>query len=386
MKKVLCVLLSLVMAFSFVFVATAAGEEEKEALKFNEDGTFKILQFNDTQDVGLGANSKLVKFIEKALDLEKPDLVVFVGDQLSDFYPFGTKEDMKKSINNIIAPLAERNIPFLVTLGNHDYDHFSIFSKAEQAEAYASLGNCYNADDGWDEFTVNAPILSSDGNSIAMNIFMMNTHKKAETGGYSGVIAEQNVWYEKVSAELKAANGGKDVPSMLFQHIPPKEIYSLLEICEWNEEGAVYSQNDGNWYKLDETKAEGYLGEAPCSENFDNITGQYQSWVKTGNIMGAFFAHDHVNNFVGTTDEGIVMGYNSGTGFRAYGLGSERSARVFEFNEEDVENYETRTLTYKEATGDETVVTISDAFAPTLLTYIMKVVYFFFGPLIKLFS
>lgn len=385
MKKVLSILLSLVMVFTFVFVATAA-EEEKEVLKFNEDGTFKILQFNDTQDVGLGVDSRLVKFIEAALDLEKPDLVVFVGDQLSDFYPFGTKEDMKKSIDNIIAPLAERNIPFLVTLGNHDHDHFAKFSKAEQFQTYSSYGNCYNATDGWDEFTVSAPVFSSDGGSIAMNIFMMNTHNKAETGGYSGVVAEQNAWYEQVSAELKAANGGKDVPSMLFQHIPPKEIYSLLKVCEWNEDGAVFAQRDGNWYIIDETKAEGYLGEAPCSEDFDNITGQYQSWVATGNIMGAFFAHDHVNNFVGTTDEGIVMGYNGGTGFRAYGFGGERSVRIFEFNEEDVENYETRTLTYKEATGDETVVTISDIFTPVLLNPIMKIIYFIFGPLIKLFS
>lgn len=383
MKKVLCVLLSVVMVLSCAVIGIAA--EEEKVLKFNEDGTFKIMQINDSQDIGKGVNSRMVEFIEAALDKEQPDLVVFVGDQLSDFYPFGTKEDMIKSIDNIISPLAERNIPFLVTLGNHDHDHFDKFSKAEQFAAYASYDNCYMPTDGWDEFTVNAPILTSDGESVAMSIFMMNTHNKAESGGYSGVVAEQNTWYEEVSAELKAANGGKNVPSMVFQHIPPKEIYSLLEVCSWNDDGAVYSQLDGNWYKLDETKAEGALGEAPCSEDFDNITGQYQSWVATGNIMGAFFAHDHVNNFVGTTDEGIVMGYNGGTGFRAYGVGDGRSVRVFEFNENDVENYATRSLTYKEVVGKDVNIIISDVFSPTLLTDIMKIIYFFFGWLIDMF-
>ncbi len=383
MKKVLSVLLSLVMVLSFAVIGGAA--EEEKVLKFNEDGTFKIMQLNDTQDVGKGVDGRLVEFIEAALDKEQPDLVVFVGDQLSDFYPFGTKEDMTKSIDNIISPLQERGIPFLVTLGNHDHDHFGKFNKAEQFAAYSSYDNCYMPTDGWDEFTVNAPILTSDGESIAMNIFMMNTHNKAESGGYSGVVAGQNEWYEAVSAELKAENGGEDVPSMLFQHIPPKEIYSLLTVCEWNEEGAIYSQNDGNWYKLDETKAEGDLGEAPCSEDFDNITGQYQSWVKTGNIMGAFFAHDHVNNFVGTTDEGIVMGYNGGTGFRAYGVGDGRSVRIFEYNENDVENYTTRSLTYKDVIGKDVVGIIADVFTPALLTPIMKVIYFFFGWLIKMF-
>lgn len=383
MKKFLCVILSVVMIFSLAVMTTAT--ENEKVLKFNEDGTFKILQFNDTQDIGNGVDERMVEFIEAALDLEKPDLVVFVGDQLSDAYPFGTKEDMTLCIDNIIAPLAERNIPFVVTLGNHDHDHFDVFTKAEQRAAYSSYDNCYMPEEGWDEFTVNVPVLTSDGADVAMSVFMMNTHNKAESGGYSGVVADQNTWYENVSADLKTANGGEDVPSMVFQHIPPKEIYKLMRECDYNEEGAIYSRRDNKWYVLDETKAQGDLGEAPCSEDFDNITGQYESWLKTGNVMGAFFAHDHVNNFVGVTEDGIKMGYNGGTGFRAYGVGDERSARVFEFNENDVENYSTRLLTYKEATGKEIPVVLVDLFTPALLNPLMKVVYFFFGWLIKMF-
>ena len=384
MKKLLSVLLALTMVLSLV--AFAGAQETEKVLRFNEDGTFKIMQINDTQDVGKGVNEKMVKFIEAALDKEQPDLVVFVGDQLSDAYPFGTKEDMIIAVDNIIAPLEERGIPFLVTLGNHDHDHFDVFSKADQFAAYSSYDNCYNSKDGWDEFTVNAPILTSDGENIAMNVFMMNTHNKAETGGYSGVVAGQNDWYKQISADLRVANGGENVPSMLFQHIPPKEIYNLFRECEWTEEGAIFSRRDNKWYKLDENKAQGDLGEAPCSEDFDNITGQYETWLEEDNIMGAFFAHDHVNNYVGTTDDGIVMGYNGGTGFRAYGVGDKRTVRVFEFNENDVENYETRLLTYAEATGEEIPVVIVDLFSPALLTDLMKVVYFMFGWLIKMFG
>lgn len=383
MKKILSIALSLVMVFTFAFTGGAA--EEEKVLRFNEDGTFKILQINDTQDVGDGVDERMIEFIEAALDKEQPDLVVFVGDQLSDVYPFGTAEDMTQAIKNIIAPLEERGIPFLVTLGNHDHDHFDVLSKAEQFAVYSSFDNCYNSADGWDEFTVNAPVLSSDGTKTAMNVFMMNTHNKAESGGYSGVVAGQNEWYKSVSAELRAANGGENVPSILFQHIPPKEIYNLFVECEWSDDGAFFSRRDNKWYKLDESKAEGVVGEAPCSEDFDNITGQYQSWLEEGNIMGAFFAHDHVNNFVGTTDDGIVMGYNGGTGFRAYGDGDERSMRVFEFNENDVENYTTRLITYAEVTGNEIPVVIVDLFSPALLTTLMKVVYFFFGWIIKMF-
>lgn len=383
MKKVLSVILSLVMVFTFAVMGVAT--EEEKVLKFNEDGTFKIMQINDTQDVGKGVNDKMIEFIEAALDQEQPDLVVFAGDQLSDVYPFGTKEDMTLAIQNIIEPLAERNIPFLVTLGNHDHDHFDKFSKEEQFAVYNSYPNCYNGTDGWDEFTVNLPILSSDGVNVAMSVFMMNTHNKAESGGYSGVVAGQNEWFKNVSADLAVANGGEPVPSMVFQHIPPKEIYNLFVECEWNDDEAIYSRRDSKWYKLDPEKAMGVLGEAPCSEDFDNITGQYQTWLETDNVMGAFFAHDHVNNFVGVTDDNIVMGYNGGTGFRSYGVGDERSIRTFTFNEENVEFYKTEVLTYAEVTGNEIPFVFNDLFSPALLTSLMKVVYFFFGWAIKMF-
>lgn len=383
MKKVLSVLLSIVMVFIFVFIGTAA--EEEKVLKFNEDGTFKIMQINDTQDVGKNVDERMIEFIEAALDAEKPDLVVFVGDQLADFYPFATQEDMTLSIQNILVPLQERGIPFLMTLGNHDHDNIDEFTVEEQYAVYASFENCYAVNNGPDEFTYNIPVLSSDGEETVFNIYMMNTHNKAESGGYAGVNAGQVEWYKETSAALKAENGGEAVPSILFQHIPPKEIYTLFAECESGDDGAIYSRRDSKWYKLDENEATGYLGEAPCSEDFDNITGQYEAWLECGDIMGAFFAHDHVNNFVGTNEDGITMGYNGGTGFRAYGLGDERSVRVFEFKEDDVENYETELLTYKEITGNEVSVVISDLFTPALLTDVMKIVYFFFGWLIKMF-
>lgn len=382
MKKVLCVLLSLVLALSCAFIVTAA--EEEKTLKFNEDGSFKIMQINDTQDVGDGGNEKMIKFIEAALDKEQPDLVVFVGDQLADFYPFATKEDMTKSIERILVPLEERGIPFLMTLGNHDHDKLDIMSVEDQYAVYSSFESCYATGNGPDSFTYNIPVMSSDGDDVAFNIYMMNTHNKAESGGYAGVNADQVDWYKETSAALKAENGGEAVPSMLFQHIPPKEIYTLFAECSWNDEGAIYSRRDSKWYKLDENEAEGYLGEAPCSEDFDNITGQYEAWLECGDIMGAFFAHDHVNNFVGVNEDGIKMGYNGGTGFRAYGLGDDRSVRIFEYNENDVENYETRLLTYAEATGEEVPVVVVDLFSPALLTSLMKVVYFFFGWMIEL--
>lgn len=380
MKKLISVLLTLIIVFVCSVCAFADGSD---VLKFDSGGHFRILMINDTQDVGKGSRSETAAFINAALDREKPDLVVFVGDQLSDMYPNATKKDYKLAIDKIIKPLQDRSIPFLVTLGNHDHDRADVMSEEEMFEVYASYDNCAAVKGSNDPFTYNVPVYSSNGSSALFNIYMMDTNNKKD-GGYEGIRAFQLEWYNSVSASLKSENGGKPLPSLLFQHVPVKEIYSLFTECKWSDENAVYSSRDGKWYVLNETMASGQLGEAPCSENFDVQTGQYQAWVENGDIMGAFFAHDHVNNFVGTTDDGITMGYNGGTGFRAYGADCGRTMRVFDIYENDVENYETHLIYYQDLVGEKGGNLFFDTFSPSLLNSLMKIVYFFFGWAIEL--
>ncbi len=387
MKKFLSVLLAVMMIFTCLAAGAGAAVTEAAAneLRFRDDGTFKIMQMNDIQEVGKGFNKKTLAFINAALDAEQPDLVVFVGDQLSDVYPFANEEDYALAIATILKPLEDRNIPFLMTLGNHDHDRASKLAESEMVKLYTASPMCRATLNGPDPFTYNVLVKSSDGTKDALNIYMMDSNNKAESGGYAGIFANQLEWYNAKSAELKEANGGIPMPSVNFQHVPVKEIYGLFKECDSNTENAIYSRRDGKWYVIDETKAQGKLGEAPCSEDFDNITGQYQAWLANGDIIGAWFAHDHVNNFEGVTDEGIRMGYNGGTGFRSYGNGGERSVRVYEFNEYDVAAYTTHLVTYNDIIDPDINARFNDIFSPILLTALMKVVYFLFGWLIKMF-
>ena len=385
MKKILSVILAVVMVLTCA-VTVFAADTTDSVIKFNSDGKFKIMMINDTQDVGKGNKEQTVKFIEKALDSEKPDLVVFVGDQLADIYPAASKEDYKKAIDNVVKPLTDRNIPFLVTLGNHDHDRADLMSEDEMFEYYASYPNCISVKGSTDPFTNNTLVYGSDGKTVAFNIYMMDTNNTNGTASYTGIYQNQLDWYNAKSAELKAANGGEVVPSLLFQHVPVKEIYGLLKECEWNADGAIYSRRDRKWYVLNEELATGDLGEAPCSEDFDIVTGEYQAWLANGDIMGAFFAHDHNNNFVGTTVDGIKMGYNGGVGFRAYGAEGGRTIRVFNLDENDVTNYETHLIYYNELVNEKASNPFFDTFSPSILNKLMKIVYALFGWVIKLFN
>lgn len=401
MKKVLSVVLAIVMVLMTSVCAFAANTSTAvDKLQFNANGKFRILMINDTQDIGR-SNKKMLNFVEQAVDQTNPDLVVFVGDQLSDTYILPSEKDFKKALDNVLSVLENREIPFAVTLGNHDHDREATLPEAQQWEnIYSQYKYCVNGGVNGsfgtnfgetDYFTCNLPIMSSDNSRVALNVFMMDSNNNKGTngnkGGYDGVNPDQIAWYESTSNALKAANGGQVVPSLLFQHVPVKEIYNLFKESSWNEEGSIYSRRDHKWYVLDETKTfGGKLGEAPCSEDFSTITGQYQSWLKQGDIIGAWFAHDHVNSFSGKTDDGIVMGYNGGSTFRSYGNGDERSVRVFDIDENDVANYETEMLFYKDICGDSFPFYISDLLTPEWLTWVMKAVYAVFGPVISLFK
>ncbi len=70
-----------------------AGTLTSTALRYNADGTFKIVQFTDIHWQKDGPDDKnTAKLMADILDAEKPDLVVLTGDTTSKVpkYPWAT--------------------------------------------------------------------------------------------------------------------------------------------------------------------------------------------------------------------------------------------------------------------------------------------------------
>ena len=85
-----------------------------------------------------------------------------------------------------------------------------------------------------------------------------------------------------------------------------------------------------NWYVL-EDESNGYLAEGPCSPDINS--GQFESWKRTGDIKGAFFGHDHMNNFAGEVD-GILLAQCKTSAFRAYTDGGRPAVRLVTLHEQ----------------------------------------------------
>ena len=104
-----------------------------------KNGKFKIMQITDTQEIHR-VNPDTVKLISLALDREKPDLVVFTGDQIKGYsatFKGDTEQKITETLGEIFRPVIERKIPFTATFGNHDRD--CGISNNAQAEIYKSF-------------------------------------------------------------------------------------------------------------------------------------------------------------------------------------------------------------------------------------------------------
>lgn len=131
-----------VARLSVLYGRAKARPEARAALRVRKDGKFRIVQISDTHMVtGVGvckdaidahgknlpeseADPLTVDFIEKILDVEKPDLVILTGDQLHHDI-----SDSQSALFKVVAPIIERSIPFAAVFGNHDSEGVHALSR-----------------------------------------------------------------------------------------------------------------------------------------------------------------------------------------------------------------------------------------------------------------
>lgn len=323
-------------------------------LRFKKDGTFKIMQITDTQEIP-DINPDTLKLMNRALEQECPDLVVFTGDQIKAYgftFRGDTLTKVKNTLDRLLEPVVSRGIPFAVTFGNHDNQ--ASVSNQEQWAHMKTYPLCLGEDaeeaDGCGTFHL--PILASGSDKTAFNLYLIDSHGDAKGGGYQPVDPTQIAWYRKTREQLKEENGGAYVPSMVFQHIPCSEYYRVLKQVAKGTKNAVqaFRTHKNEFYLLDEAKCapDGLFKEPPSIPDVD--TGEFEALHEKGDVIALYVGHDHNNSFVGT-HEGMDLGYTQGCGFNVYGPGPDRGVRVFELSEEHPSTYKTHTVTFRQLFG-----------------------------------
>lgn len=325
-------------------------------LRFSKDGKFKIMICGDPHvkanldtDLLIRKDIDTRALMDAALEETNPDLVVIMGDIISA----DNIDDYRECFMHYTEAIRERNIPLAYVNGNHDHDLEKIISVDEILSVFSEYENSLAFDDTPEiENSVNyyANILSSEDDTPKYNLWFIDSNNlcdNREISVYDWVHTDQIEWYEKKAEEMKEKNSSKPLPSMLFQHIPVPEVYEFLRVAKpWEIPFAV--KGHGIWsdkYYVLKDGIKGYLGEGPCSPCFNN--GQFASWKKTGDIVGAFFGHDHMNDFEGYVD-GIYLAQNKLSGLFAYTDGCRSGVRLVTLNENDPYIFDSEMIRFKE--------------------------------------
>ncbi|CAH9115927.1 unnamed protein product [Cuscuta epithymum] len=315
-------------------------------LRFNSDGTFKILQVADMHfGNGLGTRCRDVldsevaycsdlnttQFLEKMIQLEKPDFVAFTGDNI-----FGTSAtDAAESLFRAFAPVIKAGLPWAAVLGNHDqestmnreelmsfislmdYSLSKTFPSAEEAAYDPRNQNQAPHIDGFGNY--NLRVWGAPGsqyvNSTVLNIYFLDSGDRAVVHGvrtYGWIKESQLQWLRGISkgnqeqyqhSKFESTEFSNVAPALTFFHIP------IPEIKQGPVRGIVGQ----------------YQEHIACS--FVN-SGVLNTLVSTGDVKAVFIGHDHTNDFCGNLD-GIWFCYGGGFGYHGYGVpGWPRRARV----------------------------------------------------------
>ncbi|WP_408008513.1 metallophosphoesterase family protein [Pseudalkalibacillus sp. A8] len=321
--------------------STAEAKTQDEAkLKFNPNGKFKIVQFNDTQD-DERIDRRTIQLMEKVLDTEKPDFVVLNGDNITG--GCDTALEMKQAINNVAQPMEKRGIKWAITYGNHDEDSTPNSGLDEKDMLKIYMSYKYNMNQpGEKDITgtgnMNLLINDSKGKKVAFNLWLLDSGRYApktiagqDFEGYptwDWLRMNQVKWYYETSKSLEKRFDRK-IPSLMFIHIPL-----------WEHRFMWYGSVDGRTAANHEAavKKHNIVGERNEDECPGPInSGMFSAILERNDVKGVFCGHDHINTYSGNY-YGVLLGYGGSAGFGTYGLsGAEknrlRGARVFKLDE-----------------------------------------------------
>uniref|UniRef100_M4C413 Calcineurin-like phosphoesterase domain-containing protein n=2 Tax=Hyaloperonospora arabidopsidis (strain Emoy2) TaxID=559515 RepID=M4C413_HYAAE len=268
-------------------------------------------------------------FLDELLDIEKPDFVVFSGDNVQQ----GKDPNLLRvAMNAFTSRVERRKIPWSAVFGNHDTDGglsreglLELMTQGKQY-SYAKYGPRDIGGVGNYEVNVVAP---ADGfwgekGSTVFRMYFLDSHASIDAAAYPFIndpsdndwIKESQInFYRELAlshtAEKAKHNSGVSVkgkiPAVMYYHIPIPE-YGLASPL---------------------TRM-GTINE-PVSSAAVN-TGLFSALLEVGDVKATFVGHDHMNDFC-YRHQTIPLCYGGGSGFgTAYGkAGFDRRARVLEW-------------------------------------------------------
>jgi predicted phosphodiesterase len=262
---------TLIGLFIFGFAANA---QNKEELRFNENGEFKVVQFTDTHiDFTSNSNLNVYEIMQGVIEIEKPDFVILTGDII-------TQSDPQEAYQHLEELFSKTKVQWAMVFGNHDSQ--SNLSREDLAKFLQKFPMCLNSDSGETHGNSNFVLpVSGKSNKTEALLYCMDSNSystlKPTVNGYGWFDFSQVNWYREKSRNYTLANSGNPLPALAFFHIPLQEYF--------------------NAWKNKVNRPIGVKFEDECSPDIN--TGMFASMLESGDVMGTFVGHDHINDYIG---------------------------------------------------------------------------------------
>lgn len=289
---------------------------DKQGREYSDDMRFRQVHNAFFKSGITDPYTRTWQYIEEGIKKTNPDILILTGDNI-----YGETDDSGILWQEMIEFLDSFGIPWLCIYGNHDNEsqmgvHWQ--TNSVQGSGYGVLeeGNLQNGN-------CNYSVGLRQGNEIRYVLYMLDTNGcrlKPHNFGESllpynpdlddlqqteGIFPDQLEWIRDCGRKTSAYAPG--VPSMMFMHIPPVEMY--LSVAE------RYRETYGKWpFYADR---DGDMGMAAEAMNGIDTGGQLMKTAKDVNCTGIFAGHQH-KVATSTVYKGIRMTYGLKTGTGDY--------------------------------------------------------------------
>jgi hypothetical protein len=250
---------------------------------------------------------------------EKPDLVVFVGDNITSV--FNTRRT--KQLAQI---LEELGVYWTCVVGNHEGDNILSISKQKIVDIFVSYPHCLIENDI--KTTSGGETVSGVGNHVInlldangdirqslyfldcganMSIQDMTKYEDeiidVKINKYDYIKESQIEWYKETVTAINTL-AGKTVRSVIFDHVPLTEF------------GTAYDDEDAQILF-------GTRLETVCCSGHNS--GLFDAIIELGSTQAVISGHDHINDYA-VIYKGVILAYNQASGYGSYNVVTEKKS------------------------------------------------------------
>jgi len=261
------------------------------------------------------SSERNVDLAAHVLDTAKPDLVILTGDIL-DGRPCESMpaESFRQVMQQVVAPIVSRDIPWAFVPGNHDDDH-SPWARQDLVQILTMPGCIQSAATGFDHtLTVGFSEAPSEDASVRLWLFDSGGNSDDEQVRYTTFSPAAVEGYRALS---RSADLAPSAVGLAYFHIPLPEYEGVAPLVGKNGlfDAAVsggkvpfpFGHRPFSW--LVKMLSKDLI--AGCSRL---NSGLFDAFVEHGNVRAMFVGHDHHCDWIGKR-QGVYLGYGRCGGF-----------------------------------------------------------------------